>query len=46
MLIKCPECEKMISDKAIKCTYCGYPLKEVKKDNKEENKDERHVIME
>ena len=25
-LIKCPECEKEISDKAIECPKCGYPL--------------------
>lgn len=27
-LIKCPECEKEISDKALKCPNCGYPLKD------------------
>lgn len=27
-LIKCPECEKEISDKAGKCPYCGYPIEE------------------
>ena len=26
MLIKCPECELQISDKAINCPHCGYPL--------------------
>lgn len=26
-LIKCPECEREISDKAEKCIHCGYPLK-------------------
>ena len=25
-LINCPECGKQISDKAISCIYCGYPL--------------------
>ena len=25
MLIKCPECQKEISDKSLKCTYCGLP---------------------
>ena len=28
MLIKCPECELQVSDKAISCPHCGYPLKE------------------
>ena len=27
MLIKCPECELQISDKAYNCPHCGYPLK-------------------
>ena len=27
MLIKCPECEMMLSDKAILCPHCGYPFK-------------------
>ena len=35
MLIKCPECNKEISDKAKMCIYCGYPLDEIK--NKSEN---------
>lgn len=28
MLEKCPECELPVSDKAITCPHCGYPLKE------------------
>ena len=27
-LIKCPECEQTISDKASKCPKCGYPIQE------------------
>lgn len=27
MLIKCPECQLQVSDKAISCPHCGYPLK-------------------
>lgn len=27
MLIKCPECELQVSDKAYTCPHCGYPLK-------------------
>lgn len=26
MLIKCPECDLPVSDKAIMCPHCGYPL--------------------
>jgi len=28
MLIKCPECEREVSDQAEICIHCGYPLKE------------------
>ena len=27
MLIKCPECELQVSDRAISCPHCGYPMK-------------------
>ena len=27
MLIKCPECDLQVSDKASSCPHCGYPLK-------------------
>ena len=40
MLIKCPECELQVSDKAINCPHCGYPLKgtkEQKRRNTEKN---------
>ena len=26
-LIKCPECELQVSDKALSCPHCGYPMK-------------------
>lgn len=26
MLIKCPECELQVSDKALYCPHCGYPM--------------------
>ena len=26
MLIKCPECELQVSDKAFSCPHCGYPI--------------------
>ncbi len=28
MLIQCPECEGKISDKALSCPHCGFPLKQ------------------
>lgn len=31
MLINCPECELQVSDKALQCPHCGYPLKGVEK---------------
>ena len=30
MLIKCPECELQVSNKAYSCPHCGYPLKQEK----------------
>ena len=27
MLIKCPECELQVSDKALSCPHCGYPMR-------------------
>ncbi len=30
MLITCPECKNQISDKAIVCIHCGYPLQNIK----------------
>lgn len=30
-LIKCPECNKEISDKAMDCPNCGFPIQEFKK---------------
>ncbi len=38
-LIKCPECGREISDKAVACIHCGFPLEELKKENtlKKEN---------
>lgn len=31
MLIKCPECELQVSDKAMTCPHCGYPMKSPEK---------------
>ena len=30
MLVKCPECDLPVSDKALSCPHCGYPLKPTK----------------
>lgn len=42
MLLKCPECELPVSDKALTCPHCGYPLvkdaKPLKKKSKKEHK--------
>ncbi len=27
MLIQCPECEQQVSDKAVSCPHCGFPIK-------------------
>ena len=37
-LIKCPECNKEISDQAISCPHCGFPLSKlgIEKQNKEQ----------
>lgn len=29
MLIKCPECEKEISDRSPQCIHCGFPLSNI-----------------
>lgn len=28
-LIKCPECDKEVSDKAFACIHCGFPLNNI-----------------
>lgn len=40
MLIKCPECDLQVSDKAIVCPHCGYPLdaKVAKRQQRKPNK--------
>ena len=32
-LIKCPECNKEISDKSEVCIHCGFPIKNIKQAN-------------
>ena len=33
-LIKCPECGREISDKAVSCPGCGYPMQDMVQDNR------------
>ena len=34
MLITCPECQSQISDKALNCIHCGYPLRKAPRQTK------------
>ena len=34
-LINCPECKKEVSDKAISCPYCGFPISPVLENEKD-----------
>lgn len=37
-MVKCPECDKEISENAVNCPGCGYPLKEMKKEEEKKKK--------
>ncbi len=41
MLIKCPECELQVSDKAITCPHCGFPIQPNIKLRKPRNKNNK-----
>ncbi len=41
MLVKCPECELQVSDKASICPHCGYPLQPNIKPRKPRNKNNK-----
>lgn len=43
-LIKCPECGKEISDRAVSCPHCGYPIKNLSREKESVN--EYAVILE
>lgn len=43
MLIKCPECDNEISDKANYCPHCGYPLQQ--EDDEEHNCDAKTGVV-
>ena len=40
-LIKCPECEKEVSDKSEVCIHCGYPISKIKKAASVESESEK-----
>lgn len=44
MLIKCPECELQVSDKAMSCPHCGYPMQpSVKRKPRSKNNKRRRL---
>ena len=44
-LIKCPDCDKEISDSAESCVHCGYPLKKDATDAKPQAEANMAVIQ-
>ena len=42
MLNTCPECELQVSDKALICPHCGYPLKELCQNSSPRKKPRKH----
>ena len=42
-MIKCPKCEKDISDKAIKCVHCGYAINSTDTENTNNVIDEKLI---
>lgn len=44
MLIKCPECELQVSDKALLCPHCGYPMKPDAKPRKPRSSNKRRRL--
>lgn len=45
MLIKCPECELQVSDKAVNCPHCGYPMQPNAKPRKPRNKNNKRRAL-
>lgn len=41
MLVKCPECELQVSDKASTCPHCGYPMQPISRLRKPRNKNNK-----
>lgn len=44
MLIKCPECELQVSDKAISCPHCGYPMQTEPKTTRRKRSNKRRRL--
>lgn len=44
MLIKCPECELQVSDKALACPHCGYPMYRTTKSKKSRKSNKRRRL--
>lgn len=44
-LVKCPECEKVVSTQAKICPYCGYPLKTHKLDELKQKLSQRKKLV-
>ncbi len=44
MLTTCPECELQISDKAVSCPHCGYPLKNISKTSRYKHSNRRRRL--
>ena len=44
MLIKCPECELQLSDKALSCPHCGYPMQKDAAPRKPRSKNKRRRL--
>lgn len=42
MLLNCPECQLQVSDKAIYCPHCGYPIDKAAKNKSPSKKRETH----
>lgn len=47
MLIKCPECNLQVSDHAIACPHCGYPIntKAVKRQYNKSTKEKDFLMV-
>ena len=44
MIIKCPECELQVSDKALYCPHCGFPLIDKSKPRKRKSSNKRRRL--